>query len=223
MTFNAGDRLLFQGDSITDAGRIKGTAQAPVPPNDMRGLGRGYVALAAAQLLADHPDKALQVVNRGISGNRVTDLRGRWQADCIALEPTVLSILVGVNDTWHGIARRTPENGTDLTTYEQELRQLITTTRDALPDVRFVLCEPFTTQAGAVLELAFHPDIDERRAIAARVADDAGTIFVPFQQLFDYLSEKAPPAYWAADGVHPTPAGHAMMARFWMQTFRERN
>ena len=119
-----------------------------------------------------------------------------------------MSILIGINDCWHGAARGTPENGVSLEKFDRELRALIEETRAALPGIRIVICEPFTTEAGAVLQLDFHPDIDERRALVKKIADDMADVYVPFQELFDGLSEVTPPSYWAEDGVHPTPGGH---------------
>ena len=217
MIIKAIDTILFQGDSITDAGRAKGSGDAALPANDIHALGTGYAAKAAGMLLAQHAGEGLQIHNRGISGNRVTNMRDRWQADCLDIEPDVLSILIGVNDTWHGTAKGTPDNGVNLDMFERVLRELITTTRAAIPDLRLVICEPFTTEAGAVLELNFHPDIDDRRAIIRAIADDEADVFVPFQELFDTLCTQAPPEFWAPDGVHPSPAGHQRMAEFWMQ------
>jgi lysophospholipase L1-like esterase len=168
-------------------------------------------------LLAENPGLDLTIHNRGISGNRVTNLRSRWQDDCIALKPTLLSILIGVNDCWHGVANGTPENGVPLGEFDRVLRELIEGTRKTLPGIRVVLCEPFTTEAGAVLRLNFHPDIDERRALVKKIAADMADVYVPFQELFDGLSKVAPPDYWAEDGVHPTPGGHQKMAEFWIK------
>ena len=92
-----GSAILFQGDSITDAGRDKKRQKA----NDPRSLGVGYPAHAAGGILRDHAALGLQVHNRGISGNKVPDLDARWNKDCLDLKPDVLSILIGVNDIWH--------------------------------------------------------------------------------------------------------------------------
>ena len=91
------DVVLFQGDSITDAGRAKDNAN----PNDFGALGRGYATMIASQLLGSHAAEKLQCLNRGISGHKVPDLAARWQADTIDLKPALLSILIGVNDMWH--------------------------------------------------------------------------------------------------------------------------
>ncbi len=206
------DTVLFQGDSITDAGRDRGSDA----PNDPAALGRGYAHYAAAMLLARRDGDAVRVFNRGVSGNRVTNLRDRWQADCLDLQPDVLSVLIGVNDSWHGVAKGTPENGVPLDEYEAVYRQILDRAKDANPDLRLVLCEPFTAKCGAVMVLDFFPDIDERRGIVKRLAADYGAVFVPFQQVFDDAAQSRPHESLASDGVHPTVAGHMLMAQAWV-------
>ncbi|MBX3176808.1 MAG: SGNH/GDSL hydrolase family protein [Candidatus Hydrogenedentes bacterium] len=201
--------ILFQGDSITDAGRAKDNAN----PNDMNALGRGYAAMLASALLGAHPDKKLLCYNRGISGNKVPDLDARWQQDTIDLKPSVLSILIGVNDMWH--VRSGKYDGT-VKTYETGLNALLARTREALPDTALVICEPFILPCGAI-DGTWQPEFDERRAVARAAAERAGAAWVPFQTVFDEAqSEETPAAYWAGDGVHPTMAGHALMARAWL-------
>jgi lysophospholipase L1-like esterase len=202
-----GSVVLFQGDSITDAGRDRKSDQA----NNWTALGRGYACLVAGGLLADHADAQLKVYNRGISGNKVPDLAGRWQEDALALEPDVLSILIGVNDIWHKLSGR--YDGT-VEDYETGCRELLEKTLSALPGVRIVVCEPFVLRCGAVGDTWF-PEFDQRRAAARRVAEQLSLTLVPFQAMFDEAVDAAPPEYWAADGVHPTLAGHALMTKTW--------
>lgn len=140
----AGDTVLFQGDSITDAGRQrKHAAEA----NDQRALGRGYAWLAAAGLLTRRSEDELRVYNRGISGNKVFQLAKRWDKDCLALQPDLVSILIGVNDIWH--TRNGKYDGT-VAIYERDYDALLARTKDALPSVRLVVCEPFVLRCGAV-------------------------------------------------------------------------
>jgi lysophospholipase L1-like esterase len=221
MKLEKGDVILFQGDSITDAGRDRPKVNPPKIVNNIHHLGAGYGAKVAGMLLAEKPDLELVIHNRGISGNRVTNMRDRWQADCLDLKPTVLSILIGINDCWHGVASGTPENGVGLEEFDIVLRKLITDTKQDLPGIKVVVCEPFTTEAGCVLSMNFHPDIEQRRALVTAIAKDMADVYVPFQTMFDELCETAPPAYWAEDGVHPSPAGHQKMAEFWMQCVAE--
>jgi len=202
--------ILFQGDSITDAGRDKTQAAA----NNPRAFGDGYPFLIASQLQTRFPGKQLQCYNRGISGNKVPDLDARWQEDCIDLKPTVLSILIGVNDIWHKLNGNFDGTVQD---YEEGLAALLKRTSEALPETRIVICEPFVLRCGAVNDKWF-PEFEKRLAACKRVADAAGTIWVPFQSMFDKATKKHDPSYWAGDGVHPSMAGHGLMARTWMRT-----
>jgi lysophospholipase L1-like esterase len=202
--------ILFQGDSITDAGRDKKRVNNA---NEPSALGTGYVFLAAAQLLAEHYEAKPQIFNRGISGNKVYQLAERWDTDCIALKPDVVSILVGVNDYWH-----TFKHGYEGTVekYEVDYRTLLKRTRSELPKVTLVVCEPFVLRCGEVSEKWF-PEFDRYRAAAKKISTESGATFVPFQAVFDEASKKTPPQYWAADGVHPTMAGAYLMAQAWLE------
>ncbi len=203
-----GSVILFQGDSITDCGRDKKPPQA----NHSAALGRGYAFLIAASLLMRHPDLGLKTFNRGISGNKIPDLDARWKRDCIALKPDVLSILIGVNDIWHKLNGR--YDGT-VEIYESGFTALLEKTKAALPDTRLVICEPFVMRCGAVNDSWF-PEFTERKAVAKRVAQAAGATWVPFQDTFDAaIAKGTAPEYWAADGVHPSLAGHLLMADAW--------
>ena len=204
-----GDVVLFQGDSITDAGRDR---KQEGNANHARALGTGYPVLIASELLNDHANLKLKVYNRGISGHKVPDLDSRWQKDCLDLKPAVLSILVGVNDIWHKLNGR--YDGT-VETYKTGFTALVQKTQDTLPDTTIVICEPFALRCGAVNDSWF-PEFDERRAVAKDVAQAAKAIWVPFQTMFDEaIAAGTEPRYWAGDGVHPTLAGHALMAQTW--------
>lgn len=201
--------ILFQGDSITDVGRDRGVAAE----NSAAGLGGGYPLLAASAMLRAHPDGGLRVFNRGVSGDKVPALQARWGTDTLALEPDILSILVGVNDLWHKLMGNS--NGT-VADYESQYNALLDATRTALPAVRLIILEPFVLVTGAV-NARWFPEFDERRAVAARVAQRAGAAFVPLQPMFTQLAKSAPASYWLADGVHPTIAGHAAIAERWRE------
>ena len=204
-----GSVILFQGDSITDARRNRKENAA----NNPRGLGMGYPMMIAGGLMRDHPTSKLKIYNRGISGNKVPDLDARWQEDCIDLKPAIVSILIGVNDIWHKLNGR--YDGT-VQVYETGLRKLLARTAEALPQTRIVICEPFVLRCGAVNDSWF-PEFDQRRAACKKVAQTLSLDFVPFQTMFDEATTDVPPNYWAADGVHPTMAGHALMAQKWRE------
>ncbi len=202
-----GTVILFQGDSITDCGRNRTAAE----PNTADALGTGYPLLVASTALAAHPHRGLRFYNRGLSGNKVPDLQQRWAVDTLELRPDVLSILIGVNDFWHKLGGGYAGTVQD---YEDQYSALLERTRRALPRVRLVVLEPFVLRCGAVDDRWF-PEFDARRAAAARVAERARATFVPLQAVFDERARAVPPQYWAADGVHPTPAGHAVIAERW--------
>jgi len=206
------DVVLFQGDSITDAGRDRNRQGNP---NDVSALGRGYAFLAACQVLADC-GPGVKVYNRGISGHKVYQLGERWQADCLDLKPNVLSILIGVNDIWHKLNGQ--YDGT-VEKYENDYVALLQRTKEAMPEVRLVICEPFVLRCGAVNEKWF-PEFDAFRAAARRVSDKFAAVFVPYQTMFDEAVSAAPPQHWAGDGVHPSMAGASLMARAWLRAVR---
>ncbi len=209
MIIKPNSTMLFQGDSITDTGRNREIAQ----PNQGSALGTGYANLISAQLLAARPNDKLKFYNRGISGNRVVDLYARWRVDAINLQPDVISILIGVNDTWHGFMAN---NGVEVDRYATVYRMLLDYTRQQLPNVQFVLCEPFVLACGVVKD-EWVAEMDQRRVIVQMLAQEFDAIFVPFQAVLNEGLAQAKPDYWAADGVHPTPAGHRLLAQAWIQ------
>ncbi|MCC7203961.1 MAG: SGNH/GDSL hydrolase family protein [Phycisphaeraceae bacterium] len=206
----AHDVVLFQGDSITDCGRVH---NAP-PGMEVDQLGRGYVMLATSQILQRMAGQNVKVINKGISGNRVTDLRDRWQADCIDLRPNLVSILVGVNDTWHGFLHG-KDRGVPVDVYGRVYRELLEKTVQKLPGVKLVLGEPFTFRCGKVTE-AWEPEMSQRLAIVRQLAKDFGARLVPFQAEIDKALRVMSGDYWAHDGVHPKLAGHGLLARIWL-------
>ena len=206
-----GEVVLFQGASITDARRNRKTEMEANSPS---GLGDGYPMLIGGQLLLAHPKLGLKVYNRGISGHKVPDLQKRWQKDCLDIKPALLSILVGVNDIWHKMNGR--YDGT-VATYRTGFAALVGQTQKALPKTTIVICEPFALRCGAVKD-TWYPEFDQRRAVAREVAQTAGTLWVPFQSMFDEaIAAGTKPEYWARDGVHPTLAGHSLMAQTWRE------
>src|ERR1044072_802815 len=204
-TLKRDDVILFQGDSITDAGRKREDAK----PNDVGSLGRGYSFLAAASRLEKHADKNLQIYNKGISGNKVYQLAERWDADCLDLKPDVLSILIGVNDFWHTLT-----NGYTGTVqkYSDDYKALLTRPKDKLPDVKLIIGEPFAVTGVRAVDDKWYPAFNDYRAAAREIAVSFGATFIPYQTIFDKAQKLAPGAYWTGDGVHPSVAGARLMA-----------
>lgn len=194
--FGNGNTILFQGDSITDAGREK----VKELPNNAGSFGQGYAFLAASALLKTLPGKNLTIYNRGISGNKVYQLAERWQKDCLDLKPDVLSILIGVNDYWH--KRNGQYNGT-VEVYEKDYRKLLQATKDKLPNIKLVICEPFYVLNTSAVDGTWSAPMKEYQEAAKQIAHDFNTLWVPFQQVFDEAVKHAPATYWTGDGVHP--------------------
>ncbi len=207
--------ILFQGDSITDAGRDK----AQYYSNSAGGMGTGYVHMSASSLLERYPDRGLRIYNRGISGHKVFQLAARWEDDALQLKPDVLSILIGVNDFWHSLT-----GGYTGTTevYENDLRALLKRTKDALPGVKLILCEPFVVHGGtAVGDSKWKSLFPAYQVACKKLATEFRTGYVPFQSEFDRVLTKGGAAYWCPDGVHPSLAGAKLMANAWLNVYEK--
>jgi lysophospholipase L1-like esterase len=202
--------VLFQGDSITDGNRSRN--------NDWNHLmGHGYAYLISSRLWYEHPDSALQFYNRGISGNKITDLAERWQEDTLDLMPGVLSILIGVNDVMYYLYG---DENYSAKNFEKEYDALILQTMKTLPDTCLVLCEPFILPVNNVKENwdLWYAEIQKRQEIVSNLAARYKAVFVRLQKPFNEACNQAPADYWIWDGVHPMPAGHELIAREWIKT-----
>ena len=202
-------KILFQGDSITDMGRSR--------ENDDH-VGTGYPILVKANLGFEEPGK-YKFVNRGISGNRVTDVYARIKNDIINLKPDVMSILIGVNDVWHEL-KESP-NGVDADKFYKIYDMLIEEVKEALPDIRIMIMEPFVLKACATESNweYFDTEVKKRAVMARKIAEKYGLTFIPLQAGFDELCKSAEPSYWLSDGVHPTTMGHEYIKSQWIAAF----
>lgn len=203
-------RYLFQGDSITDAGRSDKEC--------LKETGQGYVRLLEAELT--YQDAEAEVLNGGISGNRVTDLLARWKRDCLNVRPDVLTILIGVNDVWHELSY---ENGVSAELYEEVYRLLLRRTVEQLPDCRIVLMGAYVTHGTATdgeWEI-FEREVEQRSRITKKLAEEFGITFIDLQREFDRAQKRFGAEHWTRDGVHPTAAGHGLIADAWLETVRE--
>jgi lysophospholipase L1-like esterase len=206
--------ILFQGDSITDMGRNRSRKVS----NDNSGLGASYPFIVGAELLLHHPDKNLKIYNRGISGNAVPQLAERWDEDCIALKPDVLSILVGVNDYWHTLTEN--YKGT-LDSYQKDYDALLARTVKALPDVKLIIGEPYAIPGVKAVSSSWFPAFNGYQKISRSLAEKYNAVFIPYQSIYDQAIKLVPASYWTHDGVHPDTAGDALMARAVLETFEK--
>ncbi len=204
-----GFTFLFQGDSITDGNRTRNKDWNHI-------LGHGFMYLIASKLYFENTDKNLLFINRGVSGNKITDLEKRWLPDTLDLKPNVLSILVGVNDAHSVVRNQNPENEQ---VFEESYRRILKQSLAQNPDLILILCEPFVLPVGNVnndIDL-WYTEIKKRQQIVKKLALEFKTLFIPFQSVFDKACEKAPADFWSWDGIHPMPAGHELMAREWIR------
>lgn len=206
--------FLFQGDSITDGNRGR-TAD----PNHI--MGHGYAFSIASRIGACHPEKHPVFINRGISGNKVSDLLGRWKTDCLDLNPDVVSILVGINDVDYAAQSG---DASLLVNVETNYRALLQQLREQKPDVVLVLCLPFILPVGRVKEKegVYELHVARVQDVVQKLALEFGTLLVDFQQVMTKACERAPADYWIWDGIHPTVAGHELLAREWIKVVGQR-
>lgn len=194
--------ILFQGDSITDAGRNF---------QDDACMGYGYATMTAGKIAVDWPGQ-YQVINKGISGNRIVDVYARIKKDIINLNPSYMSILIGVNDVWHEFGER---NGVDAVKFERVFDWLITELKEALPELKILILEPFVLKGPATEHVweGFSSEVSLRAAACKRLAEKHGLIFVPLQEKLEALAAATSNTYVLGDGVHPTYAGHELISR----------
>jgi len=203
-----GDRaiVLFQGDSITDVGRYR---------EDADDLGEGYAMMAASWFQALYPEKAVRFINRGIAGDRVIDLRNRWQKDCLDLQPTWVSILIGINDTWRRYDRNDPTSPQE---FEESYRAVLESVKANL-QAKLLLCEPFVLPVPEDRKI-WREDLDPKIDVVRKLAHEYHAHLVPLDGIFAQAVALREPAFWANDGVHPSNAGHALIAQAWLRTIK---
>lgn len=207
--------FLFQGDSITDGNRGR-TAD----PNHI--MGHGYAFSIASRIAADFAESNFTFFNRGISGNKIPDLQLRWQKDTLDLKPDVLSLLVGINDV--GAVVNQSENAQTIEQFESGYRDLLQQVRSSNKDVLFVLGLPFVYEGGRVKDKfeIWKAETEKRKAIVVKLAREFNAIVVNYPSVFEKAFKRKSVEYWIWDGVHPTIAGHELMAREWIKQVSKR-
>ena len=220
-----GMRFLFIGDSITDGGWGRsGGNMMPTEQRNKKDLnhiyGHSFMMLCAARIQSDYPELETQFFNRGISGNTLLDLQGRWQADCLDLNPDMVTLLVGTNDVDKFLSGKAT---LDMKQWEKDYRQLLDQLRTANPDVKIALGTPFVAQVGRI---GSQDNYQQRKALIAecatvvrRIASDYHATLLDYEKLFNELTAKNA-SYWIWDGIHPTAAGHQKMADLWLRAIK---
>lgn len=186
-------KILFQGDSVTDAGRDRSD------PHDM---GNGYPRFASAMMQDSFSDKEFEFVNLGISGNRTEHLVERLEADFIEIQPDVVSIMIGVNDVWHHYSH-------GIETTDEQFEKNYRAVLDALKtrtSARILMIQPFLLETVDPAKQAYTEELARKQAIVKQLADEYADAYLPLDEILHTETEEEP-AYYAADGVHPTPDG----------------
>lgn len=191
--------FLFQGDSITDAGR----------DDENQALGCGYAFLLASEIESKHKGR-LSFINRGKSGDRITDVYARIKEDIINLKPDYMSILIGVNDVSHEL---TMQCGVSPKKFRMIYELLIEEIREALPEIRIIIMEPFVVKGSATEKLwdEFSTEVGKLAEISKQIAGKYNFDFIELQDKFDALSADGNAEYCSADGIHPSVAGHQLI------------
>jgi acyl-CoA thioesterase-1 len=199
----SGQLVLFAGDSITFAGR---DLENPFS------VGMSYVMFIQTWFSALYPRENVRFANIGIGGNRVRDLKERWDRDCISLEPDWVTILIGINDTWRRYDQNDP---TSAEAFESDYRDILERTRERL-NARLILCEPFVLPEPED-RIEWREDLDPKIAVVRKLAREFDAILVPLDGIFAAASTTHERFFWTKDGVHPTFAGRALIAQAWLR------
>ena len=197
-------KILFQGDSITDAGRGR---------EDPHELGHGYPKFTAELIKNRHPGTEFEFIDLAISGNKTADLRARWDTDCVAVQPDLVSILIGINDTWHHAANR---DWIPHEVFEATYRSLLVDIREKTK-AKIILIEQF--QLPVPDKDFFREDLDPKIQITRKLAREYADAFIPMDGLYAAHCVGEKPTVWAADGVHPTEAGARLLAGYYADAF----
>lgn len=195
----------MMGDSITDAGRAR-----PVGEGRGEAIGKGYVMMVEALLGAVYPEQWIRIVNQGISGNTVRDLKARWQADVLDLKPDWVSVMIGANDVWRQFdSPRQTEKHVLIEEYEKTLDELVQTT---LPTVKgMILITPYYLEPNRAD--AMRAAMDRYGAAVRRVAEKNKTLLVDSQAAIDEILKTYYPAALNWDRVHPDHVAGMALAR----------
>ena len=207
-------RVIFQGDSVTDSGRAR--------DNEFN-KGFGYAGMASGILGAEHP-LDFEFYNRGVGGDRMHNILARNQRDVLELKPDVVSILGGINDVWYYLDK---PGGFDKTYYTMIYEIVLNEIKKALPEAKiitfgtFVLPGDNTGSEESDKWKAFSEGSARCNECNKAVSERFGVTYTPLQNIFDDgIQRRNEYSYWLKDGIHPTVAGHWLIANEWMTVFK---
>ena len=189
-------KILFQGDSITDGGRDR---------NDPHSIGWGYTLYATRYIKERHPDMEFEFLNFGIAGNQSSDLVGRWTTDCIDWQPDVVSIMIGVNDTWHRAHNREWLSNEQ---FEANYRNLLERIKNET-NAKIIMMEQFLLPSDD--KEYFREDINPKIMITRKLAREFADVYVPIDGYFAAACVERDSLYWSDDAVHPNNNGCALI------------
>ncbi len=200
--------VLFHGDSITDGGWLRNSGDL----NHI--MGQSYPYLVASRLGLELADRNLTFVNRGVGGSGITAI---GTGDALKLKPCLVSIATGINDCLPYLGNPA-KGGLSAEGYEAAYDKLINAFRTALPATRLVLVAPYVLdKEGSERDVTRRAGLKPYQDAVARLGAKYGIPVVRLQPAFDEALKIAPARHWCWDGVHPTYAGHAILAREWLK------
>jgi lysophospholipase L1-like esterase len=195
--------VLFQGDSITDCERN-------YKSNDS--LGQGYVMMISSWYSAKYPEKNVRFINRGRKGDRVRELKSRWQKDFLEVEPDVVSILIGINDI---LKKDIWNRSTSVESFEKDYRCILEQVRNEI-HANLIILQPFLLDA-AERYADLRKELSMQIKVVEELSKEFDAVFIPLDTIFYEASVKRASFFWANDGVHPTLPGHALIAQSWLR------
>jgi len=203
MKIQPNSKLLMIGDSITDCGRNYDASYSDEV------LGDGYVRFISDFLRSTYPESGIEIVNKGISGDTVRNLKKRWQRDVLGLSPDWLSIMIGINDVWQQINDSLPpENWVLIDEYEQTLDELVGAVAPSLKGL--VLMTPYVLELDQSDEM--RSKMDAYGQIVRKIAEKYDALFVDTQAAFDEVLQKKDATELSNDRVHMNAVGHKVLA-----------
>jgi len=205
----AKSKLIFMGDSITDAGRSRPSGEGLFDP-----LGGGYVSFINALINSTYPEGPIRVVNKGNSGDTSRSMLKRWKEDCIDQNPDWVSIMIGINDVWRQFDMALyPEELVLIEEYEKNLVEMLESLNGNVKGI--ILCTPFFIESNIQDEMRNR--MDKYSAVVKKLAEKYNTVFVDMQEAFNSALKHHYSARFAWDRVHPNNTGHMILARAFLK------